>query len=346
MELKDLYQKKVDKKSLAACGLVVVQELRLAPQTFFELAEKSSFTTEVLRASLNIFLKNGIVENHLGRYVLVDGVGDFVISGANRASNRKKYRAVVPAKCNLSLAVVGKEDKLHTLDMLFCPFDLVWDEAEFLPDDENSLVIEDATFQGDFDVDRFSREIKSKIDKLARKFKVSGAVKIRKGVPVGAGLGGSTACLVAVYYAFKKYADENGIKYDVPPKYLANLSSDFPAMALARACHVQGIGEKVTPIEETAKIKFVGFKVAEGGSDTASVYAKFDETGKILSSNPSETVEQALKNPRNDLFQSACALNKEIKKVYNELKAEKPDFVIMTGSGAGVIALDYKLIDA
>ncbi len=345
MELKDLYQKKVDKKSLADCGLFIINELIEAPQTFFELCGKLAFPTEIIRASLNIFLKNGIIENWLGRYSVVDGVGDFVVPTVNHSAGRKKYKSVVPAKCNLSLAVVGKGEKLHELDMLFCPFDLVWDEAEFTPDDENSLVIEDATGQSDFDVARFQSEIKPKIDKLSRKFKATGSVKIRKGVPVGAGLGGSTACLVAVYYAFKQYADENNIKYDVPTKYLVSLSSDFPAMVLGRACHVQGIGEKVTPIEENAKIVFIGFKVADGGSDTTSVYNKFDEKYKILASNPPVSVAQALKNPRNDLFAPACALNKEIKKVYNELKLLKPNFIIMTGSGSGIIALDYKLVE-
>ncbi|MBO4380524.1 MAG: hypothetical protein J5815_00040 [Clostridia bacterium] len=344
MELKDLYLKKQDKNSMATCGTIIVDELRNGSATFVELCEKIAFPAETVRACLNVFLKNGIVNNFIGKYELEDGVGDFVVPCENRASNRKKYRSVVPAKCNLSLAVVGKGDKLHELDMLFCPFDLVWDEAEFIPADENSLTIEDATMQDGFDVDRYLAEIKPKVEKLAKKFGLTGAVKIKKGVPVGAGLGGSTASLVAVYNAFKKYADENGKKYDITNKYLTSLSSDFPAMALARACRVQGVGDKVSPFDEKVKIVFVGFKVAKGGSDTAAVYGRFDEKCKISSVAPPETVELALKNPRNDLFAPACQLNKEIKKAYNELKAQKPNFVMMTGSGSGIIALDYKIV--
>ncbi len=345
MELRDFYQRKSDKKSMAVCGTYIIEELRKGGLTFFELCENLAFPADTIRATLNTFLKNGIVNNMTGKYVLEDGVGDFVVAGGYRASNRKKYRSVVPAKCNLSLAVVGKGEKLHELDMIFCPFDLVWDEAEFVPGDENALEVEDNTLQPDFDRERFASEIRPKIDKLARKFKVSGAVKIRKGVPVGAGLGGSTACLVAVYYCFKKFADDNGTKYDVSPKYLTSLSSDFPAMMRARACRVQGVGEKVTDIEETVKIIFTAFKVAEGGSDTGAVYKQFDAQDKMSTKNPPVTIEQALKNPRNDLFAPACALNKNIKKVHKELKDAKPNFVLMTGSGSAVVSLDYSFAE-
>ena len=329
---------------MASCGTYIVDELRKSGETFFELCENLSFPAETIRACLNVFLKNGVAHNLIGKYVLEDGVGDFVVPSGSLPVNRKKYRSVVPAKCNLSLAVVGKGEKLHELDMLFCPFDLVWDEAEFVPDEENSLKIEDFTMQPDFDAERFAAEMKPKVDKLAKKLGVSGAVKIKKGVPVGAGLGGSTACLVAVYYAFKKYADEKGLKFDVSAKYLTSLSSDFPAMALARACRVRGVGEKVEPIEENVQIVFTGFKVADGGSDTAAVYKKFDEKDALLQLEPPATVEDALENPRNDLFAPACKLNKEIKKVYDAMKSQKPNFVIMTGSGSGIIALDYQIV--
>lgn len=344
MQLKDFYAKKLDKKSVAACGAQVVDLLReVGGKTFSEICDVLGFPAEVIRASLNVLTKNGVLDNMLGRYVLAEGVSDFVVSREKRASNRAKYRAVVPAKFNVSLAVVGKGDKLHELDMFFCPFDLVWDEAEFQPQDDFSLVIENNTLQQDFDGSRFAKEIKPKIEKLAKKFNATGKIVIRKGVPLGAGLGGSTASLAAVYLALKKYADDKGKKYDVPPKYLASLSSDFYAMTLCSACRVQGVGDKVTKVTGDVKIKFVGFEFAEGGSDTASVYAKFDEAGKISSSKVPTDIIGALKAQRNDLFAPACKLNKAIKKAYSNLKSQRPRFVLMSGSGSAVVAIDYIL---
>lgn len=337
-------KQKPDKNSMAVCGAQIIDAVRDGGKTFFELCESIGFSADVIRCSLDTFLKNGMLANFLGRYMLEDGMGDFAVPVKNSTSNRAKYHAVAPAKFNLSLAVVGKGDKLHELDMLFCPFDLVWDEADFVPSDDNSISVENNTGHDDFDSERFVKEIKPKVEKLAKKFDVTGEVRLKKGVPLGAGLGGSTSSLVAVYYAFKKYADEKGLKYDISPKYLTSLSSDFPAMLLGCACRVCGVGEKVEEVFERIKIKFVGFKIADGGSDTAAVYKKYDENGKIGVAKPPETVLQALKNPRNDLFAPACALNKNIKRAFDELKAEKPDFLLMTGSGSGVVALDYQMI--
>lgn len=342
MELKDLYSKKQDKKSLAVCGAQIVDTLRECEgKTFMELAAILSFPAEVVRASLNVLTKNGVLVNMLGKYVLEEGVGDFVVSRENRASNRTKYRAVVPAKMNLSLSIVGRGDKLHELDMFICPFDLVWDEAEYQPADDNSIVIVDNTMQPDFDADRFGSIIKSKVEKLLKKFNLTGKIIVKKGVPLGAGLGGSTAVLAAVYLALKKYAEENGKKCELTQKYLTSLSSDMPAMILGAACRVQGVGDKVTRIDENVKIKFVGFKIAEGGSDTAEVYKQFDEIAKISSAKPPQDVETALKIQRNDLYAPAVKLNKEIKKAYQSLKDEKPRFLLMSGSGSAIIALDY-----
>ncbi len=341
MELKDLYAKKLDKKSLAECGACVIDRLKKGGRTFMELSEDLNFPAELIRASLNTLTKNGVLDDMLGRYVLEEGSGDFVAPKDSHTARRSKYRAVVPAKLNLSLAVVGKGDKLHELDMFFCPFDLVWDEAEFVPADDNELVVGNSTLQEDFSEELFAKWARPKVEKLLKKFGATGKVTVKKGVPLGAGLGGSTACLVAVYFAIKKYADEKGLKYDFTPKYFASLSSDFLAMSLGRACRVQGVGDKVTAVDENVKIKFVGFKMASGGSDTAAVYKKFDEKGRLVSARAPETVIDALRISRNDLFAPACALNKEIKKTYNELKAKSPKFVIMTGSGSAVVALDY-----
>ena len=341
MELKDLNAKKLDKKSIADCGAHVIDRLRKGGRTFFELCEELNFSAETIRASLNALTKNGVLDNMLGRYVLEDGMGDFVVPKENRAFKRPKYHSVVPAKFNLSLAVVGKGDKLHELDMFFCPFDLVWDEAEFTPADDNEFVVVNATLQDDFNEELFAKWAKPKAEKLLKKFGVTGKITVKKGVPLGAGLGGSTACLVAMYFAIKKYADEKGLKYDFTPKYFASLSSDFLAMSLARACRVQGVGDKVTKVDENVRIRFVGFKMARGGSDTTAVYQKFDEKGKLVSAHAPETAIEALRISRNDLFVPACALNKEIRKAFNELKAVHPKFVMMTGSGSGVVAIDY-----
>lgn len=47
-----------------------------------------------------------------------------------------KFVAITPAKLNLSLAITGKKDGLHTLDMIVYPFEKYADKVEFCPDED------------------------------------------------------------------------------------------------------------------------------------------------------------------------------------------------------------------
>ena len=61
MQLKDFYAKKLDKKSVAACGAQVVDLLReVGGKTFSEICDILGFPAEVIRASLNVLTKNGV----------------------------------------------------------------------------------------------------------------------------------------------------------------------------------------------------------------------------------------------------------------------------------------------
>lgn len=151
-----------------------------------------------------------------------------------------QFYARVPAKVNLSLAVTGRRGALHTLDMIVCPCEDYADEAVFTPHqapepctrplsaprrpvDNSSLwytpsrashiivqprlrLICESSLPS-FDPVRFEAFFDPKLQKIAQYYNVLGDILIKKGVPLGAGLGGSSAATVAAIKAIEAYLD-------------------------------------------------------------------------------------------------------------------------------------------
>ena len=96
-----------------------------------------------------------------------------------------KFVAITPAKLNLSLAITGKKDGLHTLDMIVYPFEKYADKVEFCPDEDK--VGFDIKIAGGFDgldETRFLRFANDKLQKIAEYFCVGGTLEIYKDIPL------------------------------------------------------------------------------------------------------------------------------------------------------------------
>ena len=249
------------------------------------------------------------------------------------------FKARVCAKLNLSLAITGTRGNLHTLDMIVCPCDEFADEAYFVPDDsqtEAKLTLLDvsADFDG-FDPFRFQKFFLPKLDKIAKYFDVCGDLAIKKGVPLGAGLGGSSAATVAVLKAVEQYLSSTGKPRPVSSDFLLSLGSDIPCMYIGGVCRVQGVGDVVTPLPcEPPKAKIF---IPNCSSDSAECYALYDKLvaqGKLTppSAVPA-TLDEALVGLRNDLELPAATLHPEIGDLLAALRSQY-DRVIMSGSGS------------
>lgn len=133
-----------------------------------------------------------------------------------------KFVAITPAKLNLSLAITGKKDGLHTLDMIVYPFEKYADKVEFCPDEDK--VGFDIKIAGGFDgldETRFLRFANDKLQKIAEYFGVGGTLEIYKGVPLGAGLGGSSAAIACAIKAVREYLLEKGEEHPVRYRFFA-----------------------------------------------------------------------------------------------------------------------------
>ncbi len=252
--------------------------------------------------------------------------------------------ARVYAKINLSLAVTGKRGNLHTLDMIVCPYRKFFDEAEFVPRaDMEYITLQNAesSFYG-FKPHIFAEFFNPKLKIISEKFGIGGVVNVKKGVPLGAGLGGSSASVAAALKAVADCVELMGGSAETSDEFLLSLGSDVPCMYRGGVCRVRGVGEILTPLDEVITEDFC-VKIADGGSDTIKCYALFDEYGGERYANLpiADSVEAALRFPRNDLTEAAIALNPKIGELLKSMK-EEFEIAVMSGSGSAVVGFNKR----
>ncbi|MBQ2715148.1 MAG: hypothetical protein IJF76_05930, partial [Clostridia bacterium] len=171
----------------------------------------------------------------------------------------EKLRAKVNAKINLNLFITGKAGSMHTLDSLMHSvtlFDTVTMSRGYgvymdgVQDDKNCLW------------------------KVLRKMEEYDLPKVRfdiqKGIPMCAGLGGSSADMAAGIVLVRE-----GFGVDIPA---IELGSDVAFMVDGGLARVSGIGEKVEKLN-ALELNLVIAK-GVGGVSTKDAYEKFDLLGE------------------------------------------------------------------
>ena len=246
------------------------------------------------------------------------------------------------AKINLTLNILGMQEGYHTLDSLVASvdlFDLITIRkrrdkqifvtmhglgSESIPHDENNAVKAARLF----------------IDKFA----TNGAdITIYKNIPMGAGLGGSSADAAGVLKGLAKLYKVNDL---ATLKLLADMTgSDTRYMLTGGFARLFGRGDIVKAIEGKMKVHIL-LLVPDENVSTAKCYSLFDSIGTW--GGNSDLAEEAVKNEdlnalsaslSNALTGAAASLSGGINTCIEELKEFSPLAVNMTGSGSGVYAI-------
>lgn len=250
------------------------------------------------------------------------------------------------AKVNLTLEIVGVEGQYHMLDSLVASvdlFDLVVVKkrkgrlstvkmhgmgSESIPPEKNNALKAAEAFSAAFDTDGVE-------------------ITVYKNIPIGAGLGGSSADIVGVLNGM---AQLYGVEDRSALKTLADkLGSDTGYMLDGGFARMQGRGEKVTPIDTGAKLHFLLLcpKTSVSAGECYRAYDSLQESGQ-KQENYTQNAVEALRDNRvndvgrylmNDLYPPATTLNDDVKKAYEDALSFSPLGGVMTGSGSGVIAM-------
>lgn len=252
----------------------------------------------------------------------------------------KKATCTIPAKINLTLDVLGVTGGFHDLESLVASIDL-YDKITVTKRQDNVITLKHKGLPVDCEVVDNNAYRAAKL--FMERFGTQGAnIIIDKKIPVGGGLGGSSAdivgvlkCMEALYCTGK---DLTSIAND--------LGSDCAYMLQGGYAVISGRGEKVDKLD--CKKTLYLLLVPEKNSTSARVvYKAFDSMAKTFSPCTQSAVKalnqgdmaKFLSVIKNDLTQGAVSQVPQINA--NLIALEKAGAIspIMTGSGSCVYAI-------
>lgn len=250
----------------------------------------------------------------------------------------KKVKVKIPAKINLSLYVTGVKDGYHTLSSVVASIN-VYNKITAKVAHKNSVRFSNVKINGESNAEKALNAFTSVTNKSAN-------VKITSKIPVGQGLGSSSADIAGTLKALDMlYKKPCNIE-----KIANELGSDTAYMLKGGFARISGRGEIVESLSVKDTIYLL--IVTDGGKIGAKeCYKKYDEITSVFSEDVSfnyllngET-EKFLEKSQNDLYIPATKINNRVKDNLERLKGF--GYSLMTGSGSAVFSafLDKKQRD-
>lgn len=256
----------------------------------------------------------------------------------------ESVRVLSYAKLNLTLEITGKKDGFHALDSLVVTVGLY--DKIVAKKRKDALI--SVTMHG-MGSDRLLPEENHAVragERFVERFGTQGAdITVYKNIPMGAGLGGSSADAAGVLNALARLYKIDDFK---KLKALADgLGSDTGYMLRGGLARMRGRGDEVEFFSDTPDMNFLLLlpKTQVSTAECYETYDKLPETGRAgrtercLEAYRDMGVGAAARLFGNDLFESARSLNSDAGEAVRQLKEFSPSGVSMTGSGSAAFAL-------
>lgn len=246
-------------------------------------------------------------------------------------------------KINLTLDIVGKrEDGYHFLKSLFLPIALSDDIIlEILPEKEKDII----EFVNGEDIPIENNTVVKTINLMREKFafKEFFKVKVIKNIPSSSGLGGGSSDAAQIIIGINKLLKLRLSKEEMI-EIAKEIGADVPFFIINKPAIVEGIGEKITPIN---KIKsYVLLVKPKSGVDTKKAYEMYDKLGgdhgdfdKFLTAYKGRKLSNIGQYVYNSLESGVFKLNSQIEMIKKALISENYPVVLMSGAGSTVFAL-------
>ena len=155
-----------------------------------------------------------------------------------------------PAKINLVLEVLGKNNDYHRISSIVQSIDLR-DVLNFQPDDEICFECDEPSLERDNLVTRAANLLKE-----STKCSLGARIELRKHIPWAVGLGGGSSDAAATLLALNELWGL-GLPLSELVHLASKLGSDVPFFIHKGTALVEGKGEKVTPLPSLSSTCFV-----------------------------------------------------------------------------------------
>lgn len=270
----------------------------------------------------------------------------------------KSCKEKARAKINLTLDILGTDGGYHTLDSFVTTLDLYDLISVRKRKDEKIRVLSKG--EGSELIPESENNAYKAAQLFRETFQTSGAdIAIYKNIPIGAGLGGSSADAAGMLRALKRlYLPGCDTSQEEQILHIADsVGSDVRALYLGGFCRMSGRGETIEPvwvgkthekgIEYKGKRLYFLLLYPRKGINSGEAYKTYDTQGEAYSPTTQKAIEcyqsgdleNLGKAIKNDLTAAACTICPDIETALNEAKSFSPLGCCMTGSGSAVFAL-------
>ena len=247
------------------------------------------------------------------------------------------------AKVNLSLNILGQKDGYHLIDSVAASVD-IWDTVCAKPRSDKLINVYMHGLGSENIPPERNNAVKAG-EAFVSAFGTKGAdIDIYKDIPIGAGLGGSSADAAGVLNVLAKLYK---MKDRAALKALADtLGSDTGYMLTGGFARMTGRGERVRPVACKRRLYMLLFLPKEGVS-AAECYRAYDDSPDPLRQDSENMVKAlaagdfgaAAASVYNALGEPAARLSDGVKEALSAAASFNPSAYAVTGSGSGVFAL-------
>ena len=239
------------------------------------------------------------------------------------------------AKINVTLEVLGKKGNFHDLESFIVPIN-IYDTLTFSLSDEDQVVC---------NIDIKDNNILKAIKLFKETYQINDHVKVdlNKQIPIGAGLGGSSADISATLRGLNRLFNLNKPLKDLEP--LANqLGSDTLFCLYNKRAFIYGRGDHIHFYDSDDKLSFLIIMptVSLLTKDVFQTYQLYKDKQTYIGFEPflkENDMDFIIKNAKNDLLQPALHLSQPLNKMYDKLKNEGLH-VHMSGAGSSLFIIN------
>ena len=253
----------------------------------------------------------------------------------------KKAKIKVPAKINLTLDILGIDDKgYHTLNSLVSSIDL-YDTIIIKARKDDKITLKEKGIKSGCAIEKNNAYKTAK--RYAEKYATGGVdITIKKSIPVGGGLGGSSADISGVLKGLNIINNKDNDLLGLA----SELGSDVSFMLTGGLAVIKGKGDTVQPIAKNLNLYMIILSEEQSVSAKQS-YSQFDKDGveynpcTSLSVNKLESgdINGFLGGIKNDLQPASIKILSKIEDNIKTLYQVGASKAMMTGSGSATFGI-------